>query len=97
MKQFDSTGIRGTPVVADVLSRPIKRKGFLARVVEALHGSRRLEARRLIGRYRHLIAEDFRDRPKIIAVNSTTAEESNSDANRDNAPVHAERRALHHA
>ena len=97
MKQFGSTGIRGAPVIADASSRPIRRKGFLARIVAALHGSRRLEARRLIRRYRHLIAEDFRNRPKIIAVNSRATEESNTDANRDNAPVHAERRALHHA
>jgi hypothetical protein len=97
MKQFGSTGIRGAPVIAEASSRPIRRNGFLARVLEALHGSRRLEARRLIRRYRHLIAEDFRNRPKIIAVNSGTTEESNLDANRDNASVHAERRAFHHA
>jgi hypothetical protein len=97
MKQFGTTGIRGTPVIAEASSRPIGRKGFLARIVEALHGSRRVEARRLIRRHRHLIAEDFRNRPKIIAVNSGTTEESNLDANRDNASVHAERRAFHHA
>jgi hypothetical protein len=97
MKQFGSPGIRGTPFIADASSRPVKRKGFLVRIVEALHGSRRLEARRSIRGYRHLIAEDFRNRPKIIAVNSGATEESNTDANRDNAPVHAERRALHHA
>ena len=58
MKQFDSGGMRGTPVMTDASSRPIRRKGFFARLVEALHASRRLEARRLIRRYRHLIAED---------------------------------------
>jgi hypothetical protein len=97
MKQFGSTGIRVAPVIADASSRPIRRKGLFARIVEALHGSRRLEARRVIRRYRHLIAEDFRNRPKIIAVHSGTTEESKVDANRDNAPVHADRRALHHA
>ena len=35
MKQFGTTGIRGTPVIAEASSRPIGRKGFLARIVES--------------------------------------------------------------
>jgi hypothetical protein len=97
MKQFDSAGIRGTPVTTDGSSRPIRRKGLLGRMIEALHVSRRIEARHLIGRYRHLIAEDFRDRPKINVVNSSTIEGNKTDADRDNARLHAECRALHHA
>jgi hypothetical protein len=97
MKQFDSAGIRGTPVTADGSSPPIRRKGLLARMIEALHMSRRLEARRVIGRYGHLIAKDFRNRPKITVVNCSTIEENKTDADRDTAHVHADRRALHHA
>ena len=97
MKQFDSAGIRGTPVTADGSSRPIRRKGLFARMIEALHVSRQIEARHLIGRYRHLIAEDFRDRSKITVVNSSTIEENKADADRDNARLHVDRRTLHHA
>jgi hypothetical protein len=97
MKQFDSTGIRGTPVTTDGSCRPIRRKGLFARMIEALHVSRRIEARHLIGRYRHLIAKDFRNRPKIAVVNSSTIEENKTDADRDNTRLHADRRALHHA
>jgi hypothetical protein len=97
MKQFDSAGIRGTPVTTDGSSRPIRRKGLLARLIEALHVSRQIEARRLIGRYRHLIAKDFRNRPKITVVNSSTIEENKTDADRDTARVHTDRQVLHHA
>jgi hypothetical protein len=71
--------------------------GLLERIVEALHESRRLEARRVIHRYRHLMAEEFFEQPKIVAVNSGTTEESNANADRDNSRADADRRALQEA
>jgi hypothetical protein len=71
--------------------------GLLERIVEALHESRRLEARRVIHRYRHLMAEEFFEQPKIVAVNSRTTEESNANADRDNPRADADRRALQEA
>jgi hypothetical protein len=44
-------------------SRRIRRNTILTRMIEALHFSRRLEATRVLRRYRHLIAEDFQDQP----------------------------------
>ena len=39
-----------------------KPRGFLTTLVEALHHSRRLEAQRVLRRYRHLIDSKSRDR-----------------------------------
>jgi hypothetical protein len=97
MKKFQSAAIRGTPIIAGAFSRPTKRKGLLARLVEALHESRRLEARRVIHHYRHLMAEEFFEQPKIFAVNSGPMEESNANADRDNSRVDTDRRALQDA
>ena len=97
MKKFASAATRGTPIIAGASSRPTRRMGLLARIVEALHESRRLEARRVIHRYRHLMAEEFFEQPKIVAVNSRTTEESNANADRDNSRADADRRALQEA
>ncbi|HEY0911587.1 MAG TPA: hypothetical protein VGD75_15285 [Bradyrhizobium sp.] len=97
MKKFASAATRGPSIIAGASSRPATRKGFLARIVEALHESRRLDAARVIHRYRHLIAEEFFEQPKIIAINSDTPEESNANADRDNSRADADRRALQDA
>ena len=97
MKKFASAATRGPPIIAGVSSRPAAREGLLARIVEALHESRRLEATRVIHRYRHLIVEEFFEQPKIIAINSDTPEESNTNADRDNSRADADRRALQDA
>jgi hypothetical protein len=46
---------------ATVISFPWKRKGLFARMLDAMHQSRRIQARRVVRRYRHLISQD--DRP----------------------------------
>jgi hypothetical protein len=97
MKKFESAATRGMPIIASASSRPTRRKGLLARIVEALHESRRLEATRVIHRFRHLIAEEFFEQPKILAVNSRTTEESNANADRNNSRADADRRALQDA
>ncbi len=48
MKKFESAATRGVPIIAGASSRPATRKGLLARIIEALHESRRLEAARLL-------------------------------------------------
>jgi hypothetical protein len=97
MKKFDLAATRGMPVIASASGRPTTRKGLLARIVEALHESRRLEATRVIHRSRHLIAEEFFEQPKIVTVNSRTTEESNANADRDNSRADADRRAFQDA
>jgi hypothetical protein len=96
MKKFDLAATRGMPVIASASGRPTTRKGLLARIIEALHESRRLEAARVIHRSRHLIAEDFFERPTIAATSHTT-EESNANADRDNSRADADRRAFQDA
>jgi hypothetical protein len=97
MKKFASAATRGPPIIAGASSRPARPKGLLARIVEALQESRRLEAARVIHRYRHLIAEEFFEQPKAVAVDSGTTKESNANADRDNSRADANRRALQEA
>jgi hypothetical protein len=40
---------------ATIISFPEKRKGFFARFLDALHQARHMQARRVLGQYRHLI------------------------------------------
>jgi hypothetical protein len=96
MKKFESAATRGVPIIAGASSRPATRKGLLARIIEALHESRRLEAACVIHRFRHLIAEDFFERP-TIAANTHTTEESSANADRDNSRADADRRAFQDA
>jgi len=49
-----STGI-GSSAPA-ISNRTTRRKGLFASLLEALHHSRRLQARRIIRQYRHLLA-----------------------------------------
>jgi len=41
---------------ATIISFPWKRKSLFARVLDAMHQSRRNQARRIVRRYRHLIS-----------------------------------------
>jgi hypothetical protein len=94
MKRFASAATRGPSIMAGASSGPAKPNGLLARIVEALHESRRLEAARVIHQYRHLIAEDFFEQPKIVVVDPRTTQESNANADRDNSRASSDRRAL---
>jgi hypothetical protein len=73
---------------------PLKRKSIFARFLQALHVSRRRQARYFINRHRHLIAPDFGARPIVINFESRKARESNINANGHQTPVVAEERAL---
>jgi hypothetical protein len=63
MKYAGTIALRSVSHIENASGRRVRRKGLLARIVEALHFARRRQARRLVGHYSHLIAEDFRDRP----------------------------------
>jgi hypothetical protein len=49
---------------APSVQQPTKRRGLLTAFIEALHHSRRLEAQRVLRRYRHLI--DSKNRDQIL-------------------------------
>jgi hypothetical protein len=70
-----------------------KRKGFFARLLEALRRSRRRDAIRVLRRYRHLIAGQAQIRPARHVPESRQTEKSNRNAYGDNTPVRADRKA----
>jgi hypothetical protein len=62
MKHAGSIALRSAASLGEETSSvlPVHRKGFFKTILMALHLSRRRQARHLVRRYRHLIAEDFR-------------------------------------
>jgi hypothetical protein len=72
--------------------RPWKRGGFFARILEALHRSRRREAIRVLRRYRHLAAGQAQVHPVKPALESRATEKSSLHADENNAPARADRR-----
>jgi hypothetical protein len=74
-----------------------KRKGFFARMLEALHRSRRRDTIRVLRRYRHLIAGQARIRPAIHVPESRQTEKSSRNAYGNTALACAIRRARQNA
>jgi hypothetical protein len=70
-----------------------KRKGFFARLLEALHCSRRRDAIRVLRRYRHLIAGQAQIRPARHVPESRQTEKSNRNAHGNNTPARADHTA----
>src|SRR5260370_23570484 len=68
--------------------------GLFTRIIKALHVSRRIEARRVLRRYHHLIAQDFQSRPKGTLLDFNKAKESRANADRGQTRVRAGRRKL---
>lgn len=66
-----------------VFGRRTRPNNIFARFVEALHLSRRIEARRLLRRYRHLIAEDFQGQSIRTSPVLDNLEGSRENADRD--------------
>jgi hypothetical protein len=64
-----------------VFGRRTRQKSLFVRIIEALHISRRIEARRLLRRHRHLIAEDFLKLPGRASPDFNQAGESTANAN----------------
>jgi hypothetical protein len=59
-------------------SKTVKRRGFFASIIAALHYSRRCQARRILREYRHLIADphqtSLRDSREHIGGNENAGE-----------------------
>jgi hypothetical protein len=91
MKHFESVSIRSISSPED---SPIKRRSIFARFIEALHVSRRRQARYFIRRHRHLVAPDFGARPMVVDFESRKPEESKPNANRHHTSVAARDRTL---
>jgi hypothetical protein len=87
-----SIATRFASVIERAVSRRHKGGGLFARIVMALHVSRRLEAQRVLRSYRHLITEDFEGRPKGILLDFKKAKEGKTDANRGQTRVRARHR-----
>ena len=74
-----------------------KRKGFFARLLEALHRSRRRDAILVLRRYRHLIAGQAQIRPARHVPESRQTEKSSRNAHGNNTLLCAIRRARRNA
>ncbi len=83
--------------VQPAFGRRPRRNSIFARIVEALHVSHRIEARRLLRRYRHLISEDFQVQSNRISPAAGHATESRENADRNNATVRADHRGFQDA
>jgi hypothetical protein len=64
---FSVAGASSAPII--IADTKAKRMSFLASLLEALHHSRRIEARRFLGTHRHLIAGRGDLSPKNIGEN----------------------------
>ena len=73
------------------------RKGIFARLLEALHRSRRRDTIRAMRRYRHLIAGQARIRPASYVPESRQTEKSSRNAHGNIALVNAIRQARRNA
>jgi hypothetical protein len=71
--------------VASAPGQQTMRKGFFARILEALHRSRRREAIRVLRRYRHLSAGQAQVRPVKPTLESRDTEKSSRDAHESSA------------
>jgi hypothetical protein len=58
MKYAGSITLRNPLLGEDVSARAIRHKGLFERMIVALHVSRRRQARQIVRRYRHLVAEE---------------------------------------
>ena len=77
-----------------VFGRRTRQKSLLVRIIEALHVSRRIEARRLVRRHRHLIAEDILELPGRAPPDFNQAGETTANANANKPPVRTGNRIL---
>ncbi len=78
---------------ASIILRVLRSHPF-ARLVAALHASQRLEARRVLRRYHHLMAQDFQSEPENISSNFNRMEKSTANASTDQNRVRADNRTL---
>ena len=91
MKHAGYIARRISLLMADAVGRRMKRSSFFRRMIEALHISRRRQARQLIRRYRHLLAEDLRGQP-ASTLDFNSEKEGRQNAKRNQAAVRAVQR-----
>jgi hypothetical protein len=94
MKHAGSVALRTTTLRGGASARPVKRRGFLKRLMAALHRSRRRQAQHLVRRYRYLMAEDYQCQVASAYFDFNNELESSRNANADqgSAPIHRRRR-----
>ncbi len=73
MKHAGAFALRDVPLIVRASGRRTRRRSIFAGLIEALHLSRRRQARNLIRQYRHLLAEDFHSGTAGTANNSNNA------------------------
>ena len=97
MKNSEPVSVREVSILQTSSGRSTSRKSLIAWLLEALYVSRSREARRVIHRYRHLIAKDCSGRPKVVASVTDQTRECNANADRDKTPLRAIHRTLEDA
>jgi len=89
MQHAGAIAMRRASVIEIASGRQIRRRGLFARIVGALQVSRRSEAQAVLRRYRYLISRDFQEQPVSAALDVNQAEESITNADRNNTPLRA--------
>ena len=97
MKHSDPVSVREVSIIQPSPRRSPARKSPIAWLLEALYVSRSREARRVIHRYRHLLAEDCHGRPRAVTSAAAQARECSANADRNKTPLRAIRRTLEDA
>ena len=92
MKYAGSIAVRNPSVGEEVSAREIRRKGLFARMIVALHVSRRRQARQLVRHYRFLIAEESLYHHANRFADFNTEKESNRNAYGDQTSVRTNHR-----
>jgi hypothetical protein len=82
MQHAGQLAMRNASIIEKISRRRRGRRSLFTHILEALHASRRRDARNLLRRYRHLIAEDFQSQPICVSP-KFNSEESIVNANRD--------------
>ena len=72
--------------------RRVKRKNIFVRILEALHASRRREARRVLRRYDHLIERHSRAATPSIVPDTSHTEEGLQNAHGNKSSLRADNR-----
>ena len=63
MKHVGPIELQNVSLTPEAFGRPMKQKGFLKRLIIALHLSRRRQARSIIRRHRNLLAQESWGQP----------------------------------
>ena|ERR1700761_4495028 len=97
MKNSKPASVREASIVEASPGRSTTSQGLIGWLLEALYVSRSREARRVIHRYRHLLAEDCHGRPRAVTSAAAQARECSANADRNKTPLRAIRRTLEDA